>query len=263
MNNCFVTKITDSIQNDATHNPMLHKINEFVVKVKPLMTGMISIPTFRSSKVVVKINVLGGETLNIPTSSIDRYQDYTVNSLDDLYLKVSDVDSVDYIVYSQGGSPNGIAFDISGFATFDNLKDLRLYGKNITGDISNIANLVNLTNLAVSNSNITGDISNIANLVNLTNLDVSNSNITGDIKALAKLTKAVEISISSCTISGTIESLANEIAKANIAHVLKIWTLGSAENKCTITYNGNKAVKRVWTITFAADGTYTVENTDS
>ena len=153
--------------------------------------------------------------------------------------------------------------NISSLSELTNLTTLDIPNTSIIGNISNISNLVNLTTLVFTNTSITGDISNLSNLVNLTTLGINNTSIIGDIKTLVKLTQLTELNASNCALSGTIESLANEIAKAKVAHVLKIWTLGTAETKCTITYNGNKAVTRIWTITFAADGTYTVENTDS
>lgn len=287
MNNCFVTKITDSILNDATHNPMLHKMNEFVIKAKPLMSGEILIPSISSQNSTITIDVLGKGTLHSSIGSINSYKTFTINSLDDLYLKVSDVDNVNSFSYEPLRQPNGIAFDINTIGSCLNLTYLRLDTKSvtgnisslseltklitldipntgITGNISNLSELTNLTTLIITNdAGITGDISNLSNLVNLTTLSINNTSITGDIKTLAKLTQLTALNVSNCALSGTIESLANEIAKANVAHVLKIWTLGTVETKCTITYNGNKAVKRVWTITFAANGTYTVENTDN
>ena len=287
MNNCFVTKITDAIPNDATHNPMLHKMNEFVIKAKPLMSGEILIPSISSKNSTITIDVLGKGTLHSGIGSTNNNETFAINSLDDLYLKVSDVDNVNRFVYVTYGSPNGITFDIntlgsclnltylfsdtentigniSSLSELTNLTTLAINNTSIIGNISNLSNLVNLTTLKINNNtSIIGNISNLSNLVNLTTLTINNTSITGDIKTLAKLTQLTEFNTSNCALSGTIESLANEIAKAKVAHILKIWTLGKAEKKCTITYNGNKAVKRTWTITFVADGTYTVENTDS
>ena len=288
MNNCFVTKITDSIPNDATHNPMLHKINEFVIKAKPLAIGKISIPSISSTNSIITIDVLGKGTLHSNKDSKNNNESFTVDSLDDLYLKVSDVDNVNRIAYNlPQGASNVVIFDINTLRSCLNLNYLSSNNSNVTGDISSLSELTNITYLSTQNTDITGnigslseltnlttlsftngksitgDISSLSELTNLTTLQINSTGITGDINTLAKLTQLTSVNTSNCALSGTIESLANEIAKAKVAHVLKIWTLGASDSKCTITYNGNKAVKRVWTITFAADGTYTVENTDS
>ena len=291
--NCFVTKITDSIQNDATHNPMLHKVNEVVIDTSPNASGSCTrcFLIRGDKKGDVYMDVVGNGTIAGETHHEHMANKDTAVTLDvinaPVYVKVGDIDKVTYVTFNGSTLFNNFNFEfiaesfpnvktityqdtnqqlinnISSLSNLVNLTSLTISGDNVSGNISSLSNLVNLTTLNVSRTNITGDISSLSKLTNLTELNVAHIGITGDIKTLAKLTQLTSLNTSNCALSGTIESLANEIAKAKVAHVLKIWTNGAGEKKCTITYNGNKAVKRIWTITFAADGTYTVENTDS
>lgn len=132
----------------------------------------------------------------------------------------------------------------------ESLHSYSCYGGNV--DLSHFKRHTELTYLGNNNS-VTGDISNLSALTNLQSFNFANCPVTGDISNLAALTNLQSINFANCHVTGDIASLATEIAKAKKAHTLNIACNGVITNGSVTPAN-----KASVTITFAADGTYTI-----
>ena len=258
MEECFVTKIRDCVPNDVDHNPKLHTLDGVVIEVFPSNTGdnqrLINFDN-------CKVKILGDATVygkkEYTNTAGEAVINCNVTSVKPFYLKLDQVSKV-IGIYNYNTLPTDLTTDILG-ESFINLVKALLNNSNVSGDIKNLSTLVNLTNLSLGgDTNVSGDIKSLSTLVNLTNLSVFRTNVSGDILSLRSMTKLTNLVIGGTQITGDIKTFADEIAKNNVEHTLKIDVVAYGVINTKVTYDGEACAQREYTFSFKTDGTYTV-----
>ena len=234
MEECFVTKIRDCVPNDVDHNPKLHTLDGVVIEVFPSNTGDNQrLINFKDCKV----KILGDATVRgkkeYTNIGGEEVISCNVTSVKPFYLKLDQVSKV-VGIYNYDTLPTDLTTDILG------------------------ESFINLVKAALNDSNVSGDIKSLSTLVNLTNLEVFRTNVSGDILSLRSMTKLTKLVIGGTSITGDIKTFADEIAKNNVEHTLKIDVVAYGAIDTRATYDGEACAQREYTFSFKTDGTYTV-----
>ena len=257
MEECFVTKIRDCVPNDVDHNPKLHTLDGVVIEVFPSNTGdnqrLINFDN-------CKVKILGDATVygkkEYTNTSGEAVISCNVTSVKPFYLKLDQVSKV-VGIYNYNTLPTDLTTD-SLEESFINLVKATLNDSNLSGDIKSLSTLVNLKDLSVGDSKVSGDIKSLSTLVNLTNLSVYRTNVSGDILSLRSMTKLTNLEIGGTLITGDIKTFADEMAKNNVEHTLRISVASKGAIDTKATYDGEACAQRAYTFSFKTDGTYTV-----
>ena len=128
----------------------------------------------------------------------------------------------------------------------------------IHGDIKAFKDKTSLIEIILDTTSVSGDISALKNLTALTAIGLNTTSVSGDILALDKLTKLTVLKIGGTSITGDIKTFADEIAKNNVEHTLKINVIAGGVINTKATYDGKACAQGEYTFSFKTDGTYTV-----
>ena len=204
MEECLITKLNGSVQNDS-----LLRIGEFCIKVSKVES-----PTADSQRFVVnnskdaQLRIIGDGYFTNETLSENKGKalDITANTETTVYFSNGDYEVVVSEKYSlkQVGTyttaswkvyKGKLSFDIDLLKYSPYISFLALNDSKVTGDISVFGKLPGLTHLSIANTQVTGDIAVLGKLTGLMYISLNDSKVTGDISVFGKLPGLVHIPI--------------------------------------------------------------------
>lgn len=258
MNKCLVVKLPVSIDNDN-----LERFNEAIF------------PVSNSSQTISfdggtdnYIRIIGDGTFNSFTDQdkVSHAGESEVHNVVSASAKVNNPSNslmlgfYNCLELVSFGQLNSIRYDKDNYDFFANLKKCpKLQSINVYGDVyyndstMNISKVIKKYNkgLTLLRCNFAGELSDISNFTDMTTLAVRN--FTGSLADITNLTKLTELNLAHGKVTGDIAVYAKEVAKAKYAHILRFNTNGIITNGSETPTNNT-----LLTITFSADGTYTI-----